>query len=255
MINAAARDWADGQAPDLTRVRRSWRHLEAQAVDPDEDLVYCPPPALIAFAAARHRVVEGVMATHSHAHAVVDALEVAGLAVETPIAMTFDELTVGEGLDDGPVAVPAATADVISLAVVVRPAHRAHPPAPVAPSPVHGELVEPLGFSARDTHPCRRLVIGSADRLVIRLVGSGAGYYLTHSRPPPPGRPCRDPPPWSWRLRVGSSLLDEAARPPRHLADRRPSCRCTGAGATLLALPALVAVRNSDLFEELSAAP
>ena len=27
MINAAARDWADGQALDPTRVRRSCRHL------------------------------------------------------------------------------------------------------------------------------------------------------------------------------------------------------------------------------------
>ena len=39
MINAAARDWADAQALDPTRVRRSCRHLEAQAIDPDEDLI------------------------------------------------------------------------------------------------------------------------------------------------------------------------------------------------------------------------
>ena len=52
-----------------------------------------PPLALIAFAAARHRVVEGVVATDSHAHAVVDALEVAGPAVETHVAVAFDELT------------------------------------------------------------------------------------------------------------------------------------------------------------------
>ena len=97
-----------------------------------QDLVYCPPLELVAFVAARHRVVEGVMATDSHAHEVVDALEVAGPAVETPVAMAFDELLGGEGLDDGTVAVHAGAPDVVPLAVVVRPAHRTHPAPPLA---------------------------------------------------------------------------------------------------------------------------
>jgi hypothetical protein len=65
---------------------------KAVQVNPDQDLVHCPPLALVAFVAGRDGVVEGVMATHSHTHAVVDALEVAGPAVETPLAMAFDEL-------------------------------------------------------------------------------------------------------------------------------------------------------------------
>src|SRR5207344_3070128 len=96
----------------------------------------------------------------------------------------------------GTVAVHAGAPDVAPHAVVVRPADRAHAAPPVAPPPVHGELVERLGFSTRAAGRCRRLVIGSADPLVIRPVGSGAGYYLSHSRPPLPRRTRRIP--WSW---------------------------------------------------------